>query len=918
MERPRLYVLDAHGYVFRAHFGLMNTSRGERQAVRLSTSEGMPTGALYVFSRMLMALRNEVKPERMAVVFDTGRESFRKEIYPEYKANRPPAPDELQIQMPYFRQLAEGFRWPVLAIPGVEADDVIATLVTKAKAKGWDVVVYSADKDMMQLVGEGAEVIDAMRQQVYTREAVTEKFGVPPEQIADLLALCGDTSDNIPGVEGIGKVTAAKLLAEHGTIEGIIAAAPSMKGKLKERLTDPANVERLRLSRRLVELNRAVDLGVELEDLIARPWDQARLAELFTELEFNNLLEKVSTGPRPEVAPDPAAEPPPPATATDAAPLAEPAVAISEARVSEWVAAARAAGTIGVHVELDGERLDRAHVVSIALAVPGHGSVYIPLGHRYIGAPPAPERAAQEPLWALLADPAIAKVCHDFKAARRVLLDQGRDLAGAIDDPMLAAFLLDSTKDPVAEETVAAAAAGVPLPARAELAGRNKHSLELVEVDRAAGWLGKVVEASLRGSAELRRRLDRGGLTSLYTDVELPIAQILVDVERTGISIDVPYLRELDDQVRGQIAAIERNVFELAGTEINLGSPKQLATLLFDKLGLASDKMKKTKTGYSTDHEVLESLVDAHPVVAPILEHRELVKLKGTYLDALPPLINPRTGRVHTTFNQVSAATGRISSQDPNLQNIPIRSELGRQIRRGFVAAEGKLLVAADYSQIELRILAHLSGDPVLTQAFNERVDVHTQTAAEVFGVPRDQVDALQRRIAKAVNYGLIYGQSDFGLSRALDIPRKEAAEYSDRYFVRFPTIRRFMEDVVAEARARGGSRTVLGRWRPIPDLASKSPMARRAAERVAQNTPMQGTGADLIKLAMIKTTARIRKDGLDAVMLLTVHDELVFEVAEDQAERLGTAVKEEMEGVYALAVPLEVDIGIARAWADA
>ncbi|MCA9673430.1 MAG: DNA polymerase I, partial [Myxococcales bacterium] len=548
----------------------------------------------------------------------------------------------------------------------------------------------------------------------------------------------------------------------------------------------------------------------------------------------------------------------------------------------------------------------------------GKGSAYVPLGHRYIGAPPAPERAATAPLWALLADPAVAKVCHDTKTARRVLADLGHALDGALDDPMLAAFLLDATKDPGAAEVVAASAAGVPLAPRAELAGRNKHSLEMVEVERAAAWLGRVAEAGLRGNAELRRRLARGGLERLYRDIELPVARILADVERVGVCIDEDHLRTLGREVSAQIADLERRVFELAGTEINLGSPKQLAALLFEQLGLTSDRMKKTKTGYSVDHEVLESLVEAHPIIAPILEHRELVKLKGTYLDALPPLINPRTHRLHTSFNQVVAATGRISSQDPNLQNIPIRSEVGRAIRRGFVAAAGKLLVAADYSQIELRILAHLSGDPVLCQAFRDRVDVHTQTAAEVFGIARDAVGPRERRIAKAVNYGLIYGQSDFGLARALDIPRKEAHEYSERYFERFPTIRKFMEDVVADARKRGGARTILDRWRPIPDLASKSPMARRAAERVAQNTPMQGSGADLIKLAMIKTTARIAAERLDAPMLLTVHDELVFEVAEAEAERLGAIVKEEMEAVFELSVPLEVDVGIARAWADA
>ncbi len=915
----RLYILDAHGYVFRAHYGLMNISRGERQAVRLSTVEGMPTGALYVFTRMLMALRNEVKPERMAVVFDTGsRQSFRSRIYPEYKATRNAPPEELSIQMPFFRPIVEAFRWPVLAVDDVEADDVIATLVTRAKAKGWGVVVYSADKDLMQLVGEGAEVIDAMRQQTFTREAVIDKFGVPPEQLADFLALCGDTSDNIPGVAGIGKVSASKLLQEYGSIEGILAAAPSMKGKMKDKFTDPEQIERLKMSRRLVELERDVKLPLELEDLVTRPWDQPRLAELFRELEFHVLLDKVEDGPQPGPKPEDSPTQTADVEVEDTSPLAETEIALSVARLQHWADTARAAGRMAINVEVDAERADRLHLIGLAIAVAGAGSAYVPLGHRFIGAPPPPERAALAPLLAVLADPAISKVCHDHKTATRVLAEHGHALAGAIDDPMLAAFLLDPTKDHQPSESVAQTYGGVPIGPRAELAGRNKTSLEHVDVTLAGRWAGRVAEAELRGMAELRRRLAKGGLEPLYRDLELPVAMILADLERVGITIDVEHFRALGRDVGRQIAELERKAWELAGTEVNLGSPKQLATLLFDKLGLASDKMKKTKTGYSVDHEVLESLLEAHPIVAPILEHRELIKLKGTYLDALPPLINPRTGRVHTTFNQVVAATGRISSQDPNLQNIPIRSELGKEIRRGFIAAPGKVLVAADYSQIELRILAHLSGDPLLTKAFRDHVDVHTETAAEVFGVARDQVDARQRRIAKAVNYGLSYGQSDFGLSRALDISRKEAHDYSERYFERFPTIRKFMEDVVAEARARGGARTVLGRWRPIPDLVSKSPMARRQAERIAQNTPMQGTGADLIKLAMIATTKRIAADRLDAVMLLTVHDELLFEVAEDQADKVGAVVKEEMEAVHQLAVPLVVDVGIAKSWADA
>jgi DNA polymerase-1 len=416
-------------------------------------------------------------------------------------------------------------------------------------------------------------------------------------------------------------------------------------------------------------------------------------------------------------------------------------------------------------------------------------------------------------------------------------------------------------------------------------------------------------------SEQLPARLEGGGLAKLYREIELPTALLLAQIERVGIHIDTAHFKKLSNEVTAKIETLERKIFELAGTEFNVGSPKQLGEILFEKLGLATKGVRRTKTGWSTEAETLEQL--DHPIVAPIMEHREISKLKGTYLDALPPLISARTGRVHTKFNQVVAETGRISSQDPNLQNIPIRSELGMKIRQGFVAAPGKVLIAADYSQIELRILAHLSGDPVLSSAFRDRVDVHTQTAAEVFSVPREQVTPEQRRIAKAVNYGLSYGQSDFGLARALDVPRTQAAEYSRRYFQRFPTIHKFMDEIVAVARAQGGARTVLGRWRPIANLMSKSPAARHAAERVAQNTPMQGTGADIIKLAMLRTSERIAKERWPVQMLLTVHDELVFESPPDIAEAVGAALKDEMENVYKLAVPLEVDIGIGGNWGD-
>ncbi len=912
----RLYIVDGHGYIFRAHYGLMNVSRGERKEVRLSTSEGMPTGALYVFARMLMRLEEDNAPKRMAVVFDdkSGRRTFRSEMYPAYKATRKEPPEELQVQMEYFPKIVRGLGWPCLAVPGVEADDVIATLVVEARKKDWDVVIYSADKDIMQLIGDHVSMIDALHQKTYTREEVIKKMGVPPEKIPDFLALVGDTSDNIPGIRGVGDKTAAALLEQYGTLEGLIAANPNVP-RLKQPFGDPEQLERLHISRHLVELKRDVPLPVPLEELVVGEWNLPELLQLFTELEFALLVDKVKSKMPPAdssvVVPAPEATPLATVEARE-----DTRVIVRADAIAELAQHARDAKRIALLVELDPERVERAGIVAVAACVPGHAPVYLPLAHRYIGAPAPPPRDDLVPLFGVLADPAVGKVCHDSKTVIRAFAELGIAVQGVVEDTMLAAFLLDPTQESEPGEAVAQRLGGVLLPARSVIVGRGKASLEGVEVERAAPWAGAIAHALLPIADQLPARLASGGLDVLYREIELPVARLLAHVERVGICIDVEHFRRLSGEVEGKLAALERQIYELAGGEFNIGSPKQLGELLFEKLQLETKGVRRTKTGWSTEADTLEQL--DHPIIKPILEHREISKLKGTYLDALPPLVSPKTGRVHTTFNQVVAETGRISSQDPNLQNIPIRSELGMKIRRGFCAAPGKVLIAADYSQIELRILAHLSGDPLLTSAFRDRVDVHTQTAAEVFAVPREQVTAEQRRIAKAVNYGLSYGQSDFGLARALDVPRTQAAEYSRRYFQRFPTIHKFMDEIVAVARAQGGARTLLGRWRPIPNLMSKSPQARHAAERVAQNTPMQGTGADLIKLAMLRTTERIAREKWPVELLLTVHDELVFEAPPELAERVGAALVEEMENVYKLSVPLEVDIGIGETWADA
>jgi DNA polymerase-1 len=915
----RIYIVDGHGYIFRAHYGLMNVSRGERREVRLSTSEGMPTGALYVFARMLMRLEEDNAPERMVVVFDdkSGKKTFRAEMYPPYKATRKEPPEELQVQMEYFAKIVSGMGWPVIAVPGVEADDVIATLVERAKEHGWEVVIYSADKDIMQLVGEGVSMIDALHQKTYTREEVIKKMGVPPEKIPDFLALVGDTSDNIPGIKGIGDKTAATLLEQYGSIGGLVRANPTIPRVANKRpFDDPEQLERVRVSRELVELKRDVPLP-PLESFVVGQWDLPALLQLFTELEFQVLVEKVKMKMPPSddmvVVPAPETH-----AIVAAAPVAADAqIVLRRDAIEELCAAAREAKQVAIVAELEPERPERAHLISLALAVPGRAPAYVPLGHRYIGAPAPPVASDLAPVHALLADPSVAKICHDAKTIIRVFAALGVAVTNVVHDTMLAAFLLDCTAESEPAEVVAQRLAGAMLPTRASIVGKgSRASMEGVEVERAAPWCGAIAHAALAIATELPARLEAGGLAALYRDVELPVARLLAHVERVGVCVDVAHFKKLSVDVEKKLVELERGIYELAGGEFNIGSPQQLQKLLFETLGLDTKGVRRTKTGWSTEAETLEQL--EHPIIKPILEHREISKLKGTYLDALPPLVDPATGRVHTTFNQVVAETGRISSQDPNLQNIPIRSELGMQIRRGFVAAPGKVLVAADYSQIELRILAHLSSDPLLTAAFRDRVDVHAQTAAEVFDVPREAVTAEQRRIAKAVNYGLSYGQSDFGLARALDIPRPQAAEYSRRYFQRFPTIHKFMDEIVAVARVQGGARTILGRWRPIGNLMSKSPQARHAAERIAQNTPMQGSGADLIKLAMLATAARVAKEKWPVEMLLTVHDELVFESPPELAEEVGAALKEEMEGVYQLSVPLEVDIGVGANWADA
>ncbi len=889
---PRFIIVDATGYVYRAYFALKIPRPGHKP-VELSTMTGLPTGALLVFASMLMRLYLDERPDLCCVVFDAGGGNFRHQLDPNYKANRREMPDDLKPQMPWFEPIVQGFKLPILRVPGVEADDVIASLTRQARVRGFDVVIFAADKDMMQLVDDHVSMIDAMRDVTFDVAAVTAKFGVPPAQVGDWLALRGDAIDNIPGVPGVGEVTATKLLQEYGSLDGIIANAAKLKPKMASLFSNPEVLEKLRVSRALVSLRDDIPVP-EVTTLRRADWDAAALEELFTTLEFSRLKERLAATfftDRDTYR-----------TITDA-----------EALVGV-VDAAKTAGELAFVSESENNVL-----IGVALAVPGQPPVYVPVGHRYLGAPAQlGAEAVVAALAPILADPAVAKYVHDLK---KEILAFGPTVANVRSDAILAAHLLDPGAGgygivPLAKRYLEHVAI-----TRDEVCGKGREHRAFDQVDLAAAtrYLAEAADITLALGRVLRARVEPIGMLGLLDDVELPLARVLAVMERHGIRVDVEVLRGLGQKLGEDCQRLERQIQEIAGYPLNPLSPKQLGDLLFEKLGLHGENMRRTKSGgFSTDAEQLEELVDQHPVVKMLLEHRELIKLKGTYVDTLPQWVSPVDHRLHTSYVQAGASTGRLASQNPNVQNIPIRSALGREVRRAFVAEDGWLLVSADYSQIELRVVAHLSDDPVLCDAFARDIDVHTQTAAEVFGVTLAEVTSEQRRVAKAVNYGLGYGQSEYGLSRALDIPRDTARKYIETYFIRFARVREFMEGVIAETRKQQSVRTLLNRRIPIPGIASSRYPERSGAERFARNAPIQGSAADILKLAMLRMARWLESNRSRARMLLTVHDELVFEVPEGEAQEFAAVAKREMEAAYALKVPLKVDTGVARSWADA
>jgi len=824
---------------------------------------------------MLIKLLREQRAQRVVCVFDAPGKTFRAERYPGYKAHRPPLPDDLRAQLPYIRRIVEAMRVPIVEIGGVEADDVIATLAKQAEAHGVPTVVVTADKDLMQIVSDHVTLYDEMRDRRIGPAEVEARFGVAPERVPDVLGLVGDTSDAIPGVAGIGEKTAAVLVASLGSIDSILGRIEEVEAlpirgakRVRERLEEGADVARL--SRDLATVRRDVPVTLDLAEVEWQGPNQEAIRPLLEELEFTQLAR--------ELAPD--------AGATSEA--AERVVVSDVGEVEHWVERLSSAEAIAVGVGLDGPRPTAAGLRAIALW-PGRGPVVT------LREPTAEMLAALRPL---LESQARELVGGDLKSARVALARRGVGIGASSFDTELASYCLDPsrpTHDPV-------------VVARDELGFRAPAGDEAVEV------AANRAEAAWRLRPVLAAALDERMVAPLFRDLESPLAEVLARMELEGIALDTEALGVQSRELAGELATLLKEIHELAGGEFNVGSPPQLRDVLFDRLGLPTKGVKRTKTGYSTDVDVLTKLAALHPLPAKILEYRSRAKLKSTYVDALPGLVDPSTGRLHTTFNQTVAATGRLSSSDPNLQNIPIRTEEGRRIRRAFIAAKGCRLVSADYSQVELRVLAHLSGDAGLIAAFRSGEDIHARTAADVFG---DRSPSEGRRLAKVINYGILYGMGPVRAARELGVTVKQAAGFIEEWFDRYEGVRRFLDATLEAGRRQGYVTTLLGRRRYLPELRSEQPSVRQFAERAAVNTPVQGSAADLIKLAMLEVDGQLRGMPQPARMLLQVHDELLVEASVAGAEAVADVVATCMRGIWSLEVPLEVDVAIGESWAD-
>jgi len=946
----QLVLVDGSGYIFRAFHGLPMMNR----------PDGTPINAVFGFTKMLLKLKADLNPSHIIVIFDAGRVTFRNDIYPEYKANRSEPPEELVPQFALVRQAAEAIGLPVLEMPGFEADDLIASYARQAEQAGMSCLIVSSDKDLMQLVRGNITMLDPMKNRPIGREEVIEKFGVTPDKVVDVQALAGDSTDNVPGVPGIGIKTAAELINQFGDLDSLLAAAETIKQpRRRENLIQFA--EQARISRQLVYLKDDVDVPLAIDGLVTPQAEEEKLMGFLAEQGFKSLIAALG-GTMPAASPA-AASLGKPETAGQNSDIADgqpdnilPPV-VEEAdyelvtdieALERWIASARGQGFVAIDTETTSLDAARAELVGVAMATsPGKGC-YIPLRHMPAGqagtdtpqqgldfsAPEPPSQIKQIPydtaieaLRGLLADEAVLKIGHNLKYDMHILSQprNGGLAVYPVDDTMCLSYVLDAGRtERHGLDHLALNLLQVQTIKYEDLCGKGAKQISFAEVppEAASAYASEDADICLRLWMMYRPRLAREGVSSVYERLERPLIPILAEMEKTGIVVDDNILRRLSNDFATRIVELEAIIHEQAGSSFNIASPKQLGEILFDQMGLEGGK--KSKTGaWSTGADVLEDLAANGVAIAQsVLDYRQLAKLKSTYTDALMKSINPDSGRVHTSYSMVGASTGRLSSSDPNLQNIPIRTHEGRQIRTAFVARKGYKLISADYSQIELRLVAHVAGEESMIAAFHKGVDIHAQTAAEVFNVPLETMDAETRRRAKAINFGIIYGISGFGLARQLSIPQGEARDYIKAYFERFPGIRAYMDEAKQFAKVNHYVETLFGRRIHIPQIEDKNQAVRAFAERQAINAPIQGSAADIIKRAMIRLPAALRVENIDADMLLQVHDELIFEVPEDQTDKAVAAITRIMEEaaapVLSLKVPLVAEAGIADSWAEA
>ncbi len=903
---PRLYLIDGSSYIFRAFYGI-------RQS--LSNSKGLPTNAIYGFATMLLKILREEQPEYIAVIFDPKGKTFRHEMYKEYKANRAETPDDLIPQFPYIINLVEAFNIVSIQQEGFEADDVLGTVSKKAEKEGFEVTIVSGDKDMMQLITSNIKMLDTLKNKTFGVKEVKEKFGVEPGQVTEVMGLMGDSSDNIPGVPGIGPKTAIALIQDYGDIENLLENLKQIKKEaLKNKLLEYR--EQARLSKKLCTINTNMSLTVGIEKMKAKEFNSKRVISLFKELEFASLLSKLQAqsfipGTSPLI---------PLRVRTKGSVRNERyKIVFSEKELDKIIIQVKNKRLLSMDLETTSVFPMEAEIVGISISIIPYDAYYIPVGHHYPGAPAQLNRdKVLGKLKPILEDKNIKKIGQNIKYEIIVFKNFGIKVNNIYFDTMIASYLLNPSKHNHNLEDIALEYLNYRVTTYKEVTGTGSKEIGFnkVDIETAASYSGEDADITLQLSKKLLPVLEKDTLVSLFNNVELPLAEALAEIEINGVKINKNFLKKMSKDLEKDISLSAQKIYDMAGEVFNINSPKQLSELLFEKLKLPP--LKKTKTGYSTDMSVLEQLSTGYPLPAEIILYRQLSKLKSTYVDALPLLINSKTGRIHTSFNQTVTATGRLSSSNPNLQNIPIRTELGRKIRKAFIAEKNHRLLSADYSQIELRILAHLSEDEVLMGAFKKGEDIHAQTAAKIFNVFPNMIDSNMRRMAKAVNFGIIYGISPFGLSKNIKVSLKEAKEFINHYFALYKGVKSYIERTITDAHKNGYVTTILNRRRYLPELNSKNKQMKEFAERTAVNTPVQGSAADLIKIAMINISRSIKNKNLKSKIILQVHDELVFEIPEAEKKLMVDLVKKEMEGVMELKIPLIVDTCIGKHWGEA